>query len=57
MTMNVRRALPRWRVAASLLLSAGIALAGDTKVTLTGEEEVPAVATSARGAGTIFASA
>ena len=36
-----------------LLLGSGLALAGDSKVTLTGKEEVPAVETTATGSGTI----
>lgn len=36
-----------------LLIGAGIATAGDSKVSLTGADEVPAVTTSATGAGTI----
>jgi CHRD domain len=40
-------------LAAVLLLGPGLALAGDTKVTLTGKEEVPAVETAATGSGTI----
>jgi hypothetical protein len=36
-----------------LLLGPGLALAADSKVTLTGKEEVPAVETQATGAGTI----
>jgi hypothetical protein len=40
-------------LAAVLLLGPGLALAGDSKVTLTGKDEVPAVQTSATGTGTI----
>ena len=40
-------------LAAVLLLGPGLALAGDTKVTLSGKEEVPAVETAAMGSGTI----
>ena len=40
-------------LSAFLLLSSGLALAADTKVSLTGAEEVPAVETSATGTGTI----
>ena len=40
-------------LAAVLLLGPGLALAGDSKVTLTGKEEVPAVETAATGSGTI----
>jgi len=40
-------------IAAVLLLGPGLALAGDSKVTLTGKDEVPAVQTSATGAGMI----
>jgi hypothetical protein len=36
-----------------LLLGPGLALAADSKVTLTGKEEVPAVQTEATGSGTI----
>jgi hypothetical protein len=36
-----------------LLLASGLALASDSKVTLTGKEEVPAVETAATGSGTI----
>ena len=36
-----------------LLLGSGLALAGDSKVNLTGKEEVPAVETAATGSGTI----
>jgi len=36
-----------------LLLGPGLALAGDSKVTLTGKDEVPAVETQATGSGTI----
>lgn len=36
-----------------LLLGPGLALAGDSKVSLTGSEEVPAVETTATGSGTI----
>jgi hypothetical protein len=36
-----------------LLLGSGLALAGDSKVSLTGKEEVPAVETAATGSGTI----
>ncbi len=39
--------------AAVLLLGPGLALAADSKVTLTGKEEVPAVETAATGTGTI----
>jgi hypothetical protein len=40
-------------LAAVLLLGPGLALAADSKVTLSGKEEVPAVETSATGTGTI----
>ena len=40
-------------LAALLLLSTGQAFAGDSKVSLTGQEEVPAVQTAATGTGTI----
>jgi hypothetical protein len=40
-------------LAAALLLGPGLALAADSKVTLTGKEEVPAVQTAATGSGTI----
>ena len=40
-------------LAAVLLLGPGLALAGDSKVSLTGKEEVPAVETAATGTGTI----
>lgn len=40
-------------LAALLVLTANLALAGDSKVTLTGKEEVPAVDTAATGTGTI----
>jgi hypothetical protein len=36
-----------------LLFGSGLALASDSKVTLTGKEEVPAVETAATGSGTI----
>jgi hypothetical protein len=36
-----------------LLLGPGLALGGDSKVSLTGSEEVPAVETTATGSGTI----
>ncbi len=44
-----------WRagVAAALALAMGIASADELKVTLTGDQEVPAVATQAKGTGTI----
>lgn len=38
---------------AILLLGPGLALAADSKVSLTGSEEVPAVETTATGSGTI----
>jgi hypothetical protein len=40
-------------LAALLVLTTSLALAGDSKVTLTGKEEVPAVDTAATGTGTI----
>jgi hypothetical protein len=40
-------------LAAVLLLGPGLALAADSKVMLTGKEEVPAVETQATGSGTI----
>jgi CHRD domain-containing protein len=40
-------------LAALLVLTTNLALAGDSKVTLTGKEEVPAVDTAATGTGTI----
>jgi len=40
-------------LAAVLLLGPGLALAADSKVTLSGKEEVPAVETTATGTGTI----
>ena len=40
-------------LAAVLLLGSSLALAGDSKVSLTGKEEVPAVETAATGSGTI----
>jgi hypothetical protein len=40
-------------LAAVLLLGPGLALAADSKVSLTGAEEVPAVETKAMGSGTI----
>jgi hypothetical protein len=40
-----------------LLLGPGLALAADSKVTLTGKEEVPAVQTEATGSGTISVAA
>lgn len=40
-------------VAAALALTMGIASADDIKVTLTGDQEVPAVTTQAKGTGTI----
>jgi hypothetical protein len=44
-------------LAGAITLSAGVALADDVKVKLTGAEEVPAVTTSATGAGTIVIAA
>lgn len=40
-------------LAAVVLLGPGLALAADSKVTLTGKDEVPAVETQATGSGTI----
>jgi hypothetical protein len=40
-------------LAAVLVLGPGLALAADSKLTLTGKEEVPAVETQATGSGTI----
>jgi hypothetical protein len=40
-------------LATVLIFGPGFALAGDSKVSLTGKEEVPAVETSATGTGTI----
>ena len=40
-------------IAGALLIGSGMAVAGDSKVSLTGADEVPAVTTSATGAGTI----
>lgn len=40
-------------LATLLILGPGLALAGDSKVSLTGKEEVPAVETAATGSGTI----
>jgi hypothetical protein len=40
-------------LAALLLLGTSLAFAGDSKVSLTGKEEVPAVETAATGSGTI----
>jgi hypothetical protein len=37
----------------ALALAAGVVLAGETKVELTGDQEVPAVSTAAKGTGTI----
>jgi hypothetical protein len=48
MKSNIHAAL-----ALVLLLGPGLALAGDSKVSLTGKEEVPAVETAATGSGTI----
>jgi hypothetical protein len=48
MKSNIHAAL-----AAVLLLGPGLALAADSKVSLTGKEEVPAVETAATGSGTI----
>lgn len=55
MTSNIHSALlGRYAVALSaLLFLSSNALAADTKVTLTGDAEVPAVQTSATGSGTI----
>ena len=50
----VRRAAA---LSAMLFLSAGLALAGDSKVSLTGDAEVPAVTTTASGTGTITVNA
>src|SRR5215471_6322516 len=47
----VCQALPR--VALALALAAGSALAADVKVSLSGNQEVPAVKTEASGGGTI----
>jgi CHRD domain len=44
-------------LATMLLLGASLALAGDSKVSLTGDSEVPAVTTTASGAGTITVNA
>jgi CHRD domain-containing protein len=44
-------------LAALLVLTTNLALAGDSKVTLTGKEEVPAVETAATGTGTIAVAA
>lgn len=44
-------------LAAVLLLGPGLALASDSKVSLTGKEEVPAVETAATGTGTITVAA
>lgn len=48
MKSNIHAAL-----AVVLLLGPGLVLAGDSKVSLTGSEEVPAVQTTATGSGTI----
>lgn len=50
-----RPALPGLAAAAVILLSAfsGIAAADDVKITLGGDQEVPPVATAAKGSGTI----
>ena len=47
----------RTALAVVLLLGSGLALASDSKVTLTGKEEVPAVETAATGSGTITVAA
>ncbi|HEY4368024.1 MAG TPA: CHRD domain-containing protein [Steroidobacteraceae bacterium] len=44
-------------VAGALVLSAGLAFAGDSKVSLVGADEVPAVTTAATGNGTITVNA
>lgn len=52
MDRAVSEALSR-AIAFSLALSAGLALAADVKVTLSGDQEVPPVKTEASGSGTI----
>jgi len=52
-THNTVRATLTSVTAATLLLAAGVALAKDVKVKLTGAEETPAVTTSATGDGKI----
>jgi hypothetical protein len=55
--MKMFRVTPRFHrsvlVAASLVTAIGSVLAADVSVKLTGDQEVPAVTTSATGAGTI----
>ena len=52
MDRAIGKALPR-AIAIALAIAAGSALASDVKVTLTGDQEVPAVKTEASGSGTI----
>jgi hypothetical protein len=44
---------PRMTLLAAALFASGIALGADVKVTLSGDQEVPAVKTDASGSGTI----
>ena len=44
---------PRMTLLAAALFSSGLALGADVKVTLSGDQEVPAVKTDASGTGTI----
>ena len=56
--MKTMLSVPRWvAIGGALLLGAAMAHAGDSKVSLTGAEEVPAVTTSASGTGTITVAA
>lgn len=48
-----RRPLARALAVAALALGAQVALAEDVKVSLSGDQEVPAVTTKAKGSGTI----
>lgn len=53
MNSRIARAVSHSIVAGALTLTAGLALASDVKVKLTGAEEVPPVTTAATGTGTI----
>ena len=54
MSTSVRLQHIRWFLAAAVLVAAGgFAVAAEVKVTLTGAEETPPVATSATGTGSI----
>lgn len=51
--MSTGRGIRTAALLGALTLAAGMATAADTKVTLTGAEETPAVTTAATGSGTI----